>query len=192
MRRCITPGGGDSYAPDRKLSHANRLLHFRQMNAKRCTSSATLGDNHFKRRWYDQRCNPRRRNDQSWLEILEAAHTIHTGRDSVYLPRPNGRYRRGSGNANERSFTTLSLSDDQAFGTRKTVGVNTNGSVIGTGAFLLMMAPRSNAGTVSWDVSGQTLENYGVPCGRVDRQRPCGFAQGTCATSRKRGVCRKI
>jgi len=62
----------------------------------------------------------------------------------------------------------------------------TNGSVIGTGAFRLMDGSSVRTpGTGLWDVSGQNLENYGVPADVYIDNTPADFAAGRDAQLQK-------
>jgi tricorn protease len=169
-----------------KLSHGEiGYLHIRQMNAEALHKfERDFADNHFKKALViDQRFNPGGGIDQELLEILEQHQYQYTrGRDSVYITRPQRAF---FGPVvvmqNERSFSDAEVFPDgfKRLGLGKTVGVNTNGSVIGTGAFRLMDGSSVRTpGTGLWDVSGQNLENYGVPADVYIDNTPADFAAG--------------
>jgi tricorn protease len=138
----------------------------------------------------DQRFNPGGGIDQELLEILEQHQYQYTrGRDSVYITRPQRAF---FGPVvvmqNERSFSDAEVFPDgfKRLGLGKTVGVNTNGSVIGTGAFRLMDGSSVRTpGTGLWDVSGQNLENYGVPADVYIDNTPEDFLAGRDAQLQK-------
>lgn len=160
-------------------------LHIRQMNAEALHKfERDLADNHFKKALViDQRFNPGGGIDQELLEILQQQQYQYTrGRDSVYVTRPQRAF---FGPVvvmqNERSFSDAEVFPDgvRRLGLGKTVGVNTNGSVIGTGAFRLMDSSTVRTpGTGLWDVSGQNLENYGVPADVYVDNTPADFLAG--------------
>ncbi len=169
-----------------KMSHGEiGYLHIRQMNAEALHKfERDLADNHFKKALViDQRFNPGGGIDQELLEILEQHQYQYTrGRDSIYVTRPQRAF---FGPVvvmqNERSFSDAEVFPDgfKRLGLGKTVGVNTNGSVIGTGAFRLMDGSTVRTpGTGLWDVSGQNLENYGVPADVYVDNSPADFLAG--------------
>ena len=159
-------------------------LHIRQMNAESLAQfERDLADNRFKKALViDQRFNPGGGIDQELLAILEQKQYQYTrGRDSVIVTRPQRAYFGPIAvMQNERSFSDAEVFPDgiRRLGLGKTVGVNTNGSVIGTGAFRLLDGSSVRTpGTGLWDVSGQNLENYGVPADVwVDNTPPDFFA----------------
>lgn len=169
-----------------KLSNGEiGYLHIRQMNAEALHKfERDLADNHFKKALViDQRFNPGGGIDQELLEILEQHQYQYTrGRDSVYITRPQRAF---FGPIvvmqNERSFSDAEVFPDgvRRLGLAKTVGVNTNGSVIGTGAFRLMDGSTVRTpGTGLWDIGGQNLENYGVPADVYVDNMPADFLAG--------------
>ena len=169
-----------------KMSHGEiGYLHIRQMNAEALHKfERDLADNHFKKALViDQRFNPGGGIDQELLEILEQHQYQYTrGRDSVYVTRPQRAF---FGPVvvmqNERSFSDAEVFPDgfRSLGLGKTVGVNTNGSVIGTGAFRLMDGSTVRTpGTGLWNVNGQNLENYGVPADVYVDNTPADFLAG--------------
>ena len=180
-------------AATEKLSHGEiGYLHIRQMNAVALHKfERDLADNHFKKALViDQRFNPGGGIDQELLEILEQHQYQYTrGRDSVYVTRPQRAF---FGPVvvmqNERSFSDAEVFPDgfKRLGLGKTVGVNTNGSVIGTGAFRLMDGSSVRTpGTGLWDVSGQNLENYGVAADVYIDNSPADFLVGRDAQLQK-------
>jgi tricorn protease len=128
-----------------------------------------LADNRFKKALIiDQRFNPGGGIDQELLQILGQRQFQYTkGRDSVPLTRPQRAFfgpmvvmqnERSTSDAEvfPAGFTRLKLG--------KTVGTTTYGAVIGTGAYRLVDGSQIRTpGTGLWDVSGQNLENFGVP-----------------------------
>ncbi|HET9401644.1 MAG TPA: S41 family peptidase, partial [Candidatus Acidoferrales bacterium] len=175
----------DRRATVEKMSNGEiGYLHIRQMNAESLAQfERDLADNRFKKALViDQRFNPGGGIDQELLEILEQKqYQYNRGRDSVIVTRPQRAY---FGPIvvmqNERSFSDAEVFPDgvRRLGLGKTVGTNTNGSVIGTGAFRLLDGSSVRTpGTGLWDVSGQNLENYGVPADVwVDNTPPDFFA----------------
>lgn len=195
----VEPASGQAYGTlqyerwvDERRAIAEKLsngeigyLHIRQMNAEALHKfERDLADNHFKKALViDQRFNPGGGIDQELLEILEQHQYQYTrGRDSVYITRPQRAF---FGPIvvmqNERSFSDAEVFPDgvRRLGLAKTVGVNTNGSVIGTGAFRLMDGSTVRTpGTGLWDIGGQNLENYGVPADVYVDNTPADFLVG--------------
>jgi tricorn protease len=160
-------------------------LHIRQMNAPALAQfERDLADNRFKKGLIiDQRFNPGGGIDQELLEILEQRQYQYTrGRDSVFVTRPQRAFFGPIAvMQNERSFSDAEVFPDgiRRLGLGKTVGTNTNGSVIGTGAFRLLDGSSVRTpGTGLWDVSGQNLENYGVPADVWVDNGPADFFAG--------------
>ncbi len=145
-------------------------LHIRAMNAPSLAQfEKDLADNHFKKALIiDQRFNGGGGIDQELLAILEQHQYQYTrGRDSTYVTRPERAY---FGPIvvmeNERSFSDAEVFPDgiRRLGLGKTVGTNSNSSVIGTGAYVLIDGEMVRTpGTGLWDIEGYNLENYGVP-----------------------------
>jgi tricorn protease len=169
-----------------KLSNGEiGYLHIRQMNAPALAQfERDLADNRFKKALIiDQRFNPGGGIDQELLEILEQHQYQYTrGRDSVFVSRPQRAFFGPIAvMQNERSFSDAEVFPDgiRRLGLGKTVGTNTNGSVIGTGAFRLLDGSSVRTpGTGLWDVSGQNLENYGVPADVWVDNAPADFFAG--------------
>ena len=160
-------------------------LHIRQMNAAALRKfERDLADNHFKKALIiDQRFNPGGGIDQELLEILQQRQYQYTrGRDSVYVTRPQ----RGFMGPivvmqNERSTSDAEVFPDgiRTLKLGKVVGINTYGAVIGTGAFTLMDGSSIRTpGSGLWSVSGQNLENYGVPPDVYVDNSPADFLKG--------------
>ncbi|HEY2459412.1 MAG TPA: S41 family peptidase [Candidatus Acidoferrum sp.] len=169
-----------------KLSHGEiGYLHIRQMNAESLHKfERDLADNHFKKALViDQRFNPGGGIDEELLEILQQHQYQYTrGRDSVYVTRPQRAFFGPIAvMQNERSFSDAEVFPDgvRRLGLGKTVGTNTNGSVIGTGAFRLLDGSTVRTpGSGLWDISGQNLENYGVPADVYVDNSPADFLAG--------------
>ena len=160
-------------------------LHIRQMNAPSLRRfERDLADNHFKKALIiDQRFNPGGGIDQELLEILQQKQYQYTrGRDSVYITRPQRAF---FGPAvvmqNERSTSDAEVFPDgfRTVQRGKVVGVNTYGAVIGTGAYRLLDGSTIRTpGTGLWNISGQNLENYGVPPDVYVDNTPADFLRG--------------
>jgi tricorn protease len=154
-----------------KLSNGEiGYLHIRQMNqASLRQFERDLAANRFKKALIiDQRFNPGGGIDQELLQILQQGQYQYTrGRDSVYLTRPQRAYFGAMVvMQNERSTSDAEVFPDgfRTLKLGKVVGVTTYGAVIGTGSFTLMDGSAIRTpGTGLWNVSGQNLENYGVP-----------------------------
>jgi tricorn protease len=116
----------------------------------------------------DQRFNPGGNIDQELLMLLQQRQYQYTrGRDSVYVTRPvRGYFGPIVVMQNERSTSDAEVFPDgiRALKLGKTVGVATYGAVIGTGSYRLMDGSLIRTpGNGLWNISGQNLENYGVP-----------------------------
>jgi tricorn protease len=160
-------------------------LHIRQMNAQALRKfERDLADNHFKKALIiDQRFNPGGGIDQELLEILQQRQYQYTrGRDSVFVTRPQRAF---LGPIvvmqNERSTSDAEVFPDgvRTLKLGKVVGINTYGAVIGTGAFGLMDGSSIRTpGSGLWSVTGQNLENYGVPPDVYVDNTPADFLKG--------------
>jgi len=160
-------------------------LHIRQMNAPSLRKfERDLADNHFKKALIiDQRFNPGGGIDQELLEILQQRQYQYTrGRDSVFVTRPQRAF---LGPIvvmqNERSTSDAEVFPDgiRTLKLGKVVGINTYGAVIGTGAFgLLDGSSIRTPGSGLWSVTGQNLENYGVPPDVYVDNSPADFLKG--------------
>jgi tricorn protease len=160
-------------------------LHIRQMNQPALRRfERDLLENRFKKALViDQRFNPGGGIDQELLQILQQRQYQFTrGRDSVYLTRPQRAY---FGPMvvmqNERSTSDAEVFPDgfRTVGLGKVVGVSTYGAVIGTGSYRLMDNSQIRTpGTGLWNISGQNLENYGVPPDVYVDNTPEDFLKG--------------
>src|SRR5262249_4962078 len=131
----------------------------------------------------DQRFNPGGNIDQELLQILGQRQYQYTRvRDSIQVTRPlQGFFGPMAVLQNERSTSDAEVFPD-GFRTLKlgrVVGVAGYGAVIGTGAYPLMdgsviRTPSSGL----WNVSGQNLENYGVPPDIYVDNTPEDFLKG--------------
>jgi tricorn protease len=169
-----------------KLSNGEiGYLHIRQMNEPSLRRfERDLAENHFKKALIiDQRFNPGGGIDQELLAILSQRQYQYTrGRDSVYITRPQRAY---FGPIvvmeNERSTSDAEVFPDgiRTLKLGKVVGVTTYGAVIGTGAYRLMDGSQIRTpGTGLWNISGQNLENYGVPPDVYVDNTPADFLKG--------------
>jgi len=160
-------------------------LHIRQMNQPSLRRfERDLADNHFKKALIiDQRFNPGGGIDQELLQILQQRQYQFTrGRDSVYVTRPQRAF---LGPIvvmqNERSTSDAEVFPDgiRTLKLGKVVGINTYGAVIGTGSFRLLDGSSIRTpGSGLWNVSGQNLENYGVPPDVYVDNTPADFLRG--------------
>jgi tricorn protease len=67
----------------------------------------------------------------------------------------------------------------KALGLGKTVGVPTMGAVIGTGSYTLLDGSAIRTpGSGVWTVTGQNMENYGVPPDVYVDNTPADFVKG--------------
>jgi tricorn protease len=143
-----------------------------------------LADNHFKKALIiDQRFNPGGGIDQELLEILQQRQYQYTrGRDSVFVTRPQRAFLGPIAvMQNERSTSDAEVFPDgiRTLKLGKVVGINTYGAVIGTGAFgLLDGSSIRTPGSGLWSVTGQNLENYGVPPDVYVDNTPADFLKG--------------
>jgi tricorn protease len=145
-------------------------LHIRQMNEPSLRQfERDLGMLSPKRALViDQRFNPGGSIDQELLQILGQRQYQYTRvRDSVQVHRPlRGFFGPMVVMQNERSTSDAEVFPDgfRTLKLGKVVGVTTYGAVIGTGAYQLMDGSTIRTpGSGLWNVSGQNLENYGVP-----------------------------
>jgi len=160
-------------------------LHIRQMNQPSLLRfQRELTEYRFKKALViDQRFNPGGGIDQELLQILQQRQYQYTrGRDSVYLTRPQRAY---FGPMvvmqNERSTSDAEVFPDgfRTLKLGKVVGVSTYGAVIGTGAYTLMDGSSIRTpGTGLWSVTGQNLENFGVPADVQVDNTPGDYLQG--------------
>jgi len=116
----------------------------------------------------DQRFNGGGGIDQELLAILAGRQYQYTiGRDAGFQqPRPQNFYGPMVVMQNERSASDAEMfpAGFKALGLGKVIGVPTMGAVIGTGSYTLLNgAAIRTPGSGVWTVSGQNMENYGVP-----------------------------
>lgn len=160
-------------------------LHIRQMNQAALRKfERDLAENRFRKALIiDQRFNPGGNIDQELLQILQQRQYQYTRvRDSVHLTRPvRGYFGPMVVMQNERSTSDAEVFPDgfRTLKLGKTVGVTTYGAVIGTGSYRLMDGSQIRTpGSGLWNVSGQNLENYGVPPDVWVDNTPADFLQG--------------
>jgi tricorn protease len=160
-------------------------LHIRQMNENSLRQfERDLAALHNKKGLIiDQRFNPGGNIDQELLQILQQKQYQYTRvRDSNQVTRPfRGFFGPMVVMQNERSTSDAEVFPDgfRTLKLGKVVGVNTYGAVIGTGSYSLMDG--SSIRTPSsglWNVSGQNLENYGVPPDVYVDNTPEDFLKG--------------
>jgi tricorn protease len=116
----------------------------------------------------DQRFNGGGGIDQELLAILAGRQYQYTiGRDAGFQqPRPQNFYGPMVVMQNERSASDAEMfpAGFKALGLGKVIGVPTMGAVIGTGSYTLLNgAAIRTPGSGVWTVTGQNMENYGVP-----------------------------
>ena len=131
----------------------------------------------------DQRFNGGGGIDQELLGILAGRQYQYTvGRDAGFQqPRPQNFYGPMVVMQNERSASDAEMfpAGFKALGLGKVVGVPTMGAVIGTGAYTLLDGSTIRTpGSGVWTVTGENMENYGVPPDVLRRQHARGFPEG--------------
>ncbi len=160
-------------------------LHIRQMNetSLRQFEKDLAALSNKKGLVIDQRFNPGGNIDQELLQILQQKQYQYTRvRDSNQVARPfRGFFGPMVVMANERSTSDAEVFPDgfRTLKLGKVVGVTTYGAVIGTGSYQMMDG--SSIRTPSsglWNVSGQNLENYGVPPDIYVDNTPEDFLKG--------------
>ncbi len=169
-----------------KLSNGEiGYLHIRSMNQPSLRQfERDLADNHDKKALIiDQRFNPGGNIDQELLQILGQGQYQYTRqRDSVHNTRPaRGFFGPMVVMQNERSTSDAEVFPDgfRTLKMGKTVGVTTYGAVIGTGSYTLMDGSAIRTpGSGLWSVTGQNLENYGVPPDVYVDNTPADFLAG--------------
>jgi len=160
-------------------------LHIRAMNAESLRRfERELVENHFKKALIiDQRFNGGGGIEQELLQILgQRQYQFIRGRDSVEVSRPQRAFfgpmvvmqNEMSGSNAEmfpEGFRTLGLG--------KVVGVTTAAAVIGTGSYRLLDGSQIRTpGSGVWTITGQNMENYGVPPDVYVDNGPQAFLQG--------------
>ena len=140
----------------------------------------------------DQRFNGGGGIDQELLGILAGRQYQYTiGRDAGFQqPRPQNFYGPMVVMQNERSASDAEMfpAGFKALGLGKVVGVPTMGAVIGTGSYTLLNgAAIRTPGSGVWTVTGQNMENYGVPPDVYVDNTPADFVKGRDAQTWKKG-----
>ncbi len=131
----------------------------------------------------DQRFNGGGGIDQELLSILAGRQYQYTqGRDAGFQqPRPQNFFGPMVVMQNERSASDAEMfpAGFKQLGLGKTVGVPTMGAVIGTGSYTLLDGSTIRTpGSGVWTVSGENMENYGVPPDVFIDNLPADFFRG--------------
>jgi tricorn protease len=169
-----------------KLSNGEiGYLHIRAMDAPSLRQfQLDLAANRTKKALViDQRFNGGGGIDQELLGILAGRQYQYTvGRDAgIQLPRPQNFYGPMVVMQNERSASDAEMfpAGFKALGLGKTVGVPTMGAVIGTGSYTLLDGSTIRTpGSGVWTVTGENMENYGVPPDVYVDNTPADFVKG--------------
>jgi tricorn protease len=169
-----------------KLSNGDiGYLHIRAMDAPSLRQfQLDLAANRTKRALViDQRFNGGGGIDQELLGILAGRQYQYTvGRDAGFQqPRPQNFYGPMVVMQNERSASDAEMfpAGFKALGLGKVVGVPTMGAVIGTGSYTLLDGSTIRTpGSGVWTVTGENMENYGVPPDILVDNTPSDFAKG--------------
>ena len=145
-------------------------LHIRAMDAPSLRQfQLDLAANRTKKALViDQRFNGGGGIDQELLGILAGRQYQYTvGRDQGYQqPRPQNFYGPMVVMQNERSASDAEMfpAGFKALGLGKVIGVPTMGAVIGTGSYTLLDGSAIRTpGSGVWTITGENMENYGVP-----------------------------
>jgi tricorn protease len=131
----------------------------------------------------DQRFNGGGGIDQELLGILAGRKYQYTvNRDAGFeQPRPQNFYGPMVVMQNERSASDAEMfpAGFKALGLGKVIGVPTMGAVIGTGSYTLLDGSAIRTpGSGVWTVTGQNMENYGVPPDVLIDNTPADFVKG--------------
>ena len=169
-----------------KLSNGEiGYLHIRAMDAPSLRQfQLDLAANRTKKALViDQRFNGGGGIDQELLQILAGREYQYTvGRDAgVRQPRPQNFYGPMVVMQNERSASDAEMfpAGFKALGLGKIVGVPTMAAVIGTGSYTLLDGSAIRTpGSGVWTVTGQNMENYGVPPDVFVDNTPEDFLKG--------------
>jgi tricorn protease len=160
-------------------------LHIRAMNAPSLRQfQLDLAANRTKKALViDQRFNGGGGIDQELLSILAGRQYQYTiGRDAGFQqPRPQNFYGPMVVMQNERSASDAEMfpAGFKALGLGKVVGVPTMGAVIGTGSYTLLDGSSIRTpGSGVWTVTGENMENYGVPPDVLVDNTPGDFVKG--------------
>jgi len=169
-----------------KLSNGDiGYLHIRAMDAPSLRQfTLDLAANRTKKALViDQRFNGGGGIDQELLAILAGRQYQYTiGRDAGFQqPRPQNFYGPMVVMQNERSASDAEMfpAGFKALGLGKVIGVPTAGAVIGTGSYTLLDGSTIRTpGSGVWTVTGQNMENYGVPPDEYIDNTPSDFLKG--------------
>jgi tricorn protease len=160
-------------------------LHIRAMDAPSLRQfQLDLAANRTKKALViDQRFNGGGGIDQELLAILAGRQYQYTlGRDAgVQMTRPQNFYGPMVVMQNERSASDAEMfpAGFKALGLGKVVGVPTMGAVIGTGSYTLLDGSAIRTpGAGVWTVTGENMENYGVPPDVYIDNTPSDFLKG--------------
>ena len=160
-------------------------LHIRAMDAPSLRQfQLDLAANRTKRALViDQRFNGGGGIDQELLSILAGRQYQYTmGRDAGFQqPRPQNFYGPMVVMQNERSASDAEMfpAGFKALGLGKVVGVPTMGAVIGTGSYTLLDGSAIRTpGSGVWTVTGENMENFGVPPDVLVDNTPADFVKG--------------
>jgi tricorn protease len=160
-------------------------LHIRAMDAPSLRQfQLDLAANRTKKALViDQRFNGGGGIDQELLGILAGRQYQYTiNRDAgMQMARPQNFYGPMVVMQNERSASDAEMfpAGFKALGLGKVVGVPTMGAVIGTGSYTLLDGSTIRTpGAGVWTVTGQNMENYGVPPDVYVDNTPADFAKG--------------
>ena len=160
-------------------------LHIRAMDAPSLRQfQLDLAANRTKKALViDQRFNGGGGIDQELLGILAGRQYQYTrGRDAGFeQPRPQNFYGPMVVMQNERSASDAEMfpAGFKALGLGKVVGVPTMGAVIGTGSYTLLDGSTIRTpGSGVWTVTGENMENYGVPPDVYVDNTPGDFLKG--------------
>jgi tricorn protease len=169
-----------------KLSNGEiGYLHIRAMDAPSLRQfQLDLATNRTKKALViDQRFNGGGGIDQELLGILAGRQYQYTiGRDAGFQqPRPQNFYGPMVVMQNERSASDAEMfpAGFKALGLGKVIGVPTMGAVIGTGSYTLLDGSTIRTpGSGVWTVTGENMENYGVPPDVYIDNTPADFIAG--------------
>ena len=188
VRRSRSTRGGWTIAATWSRSSSNGeigYLHIRAMDAPSLRQfQLDLAANRTKKALViDQRFNGGGGIDQELLGILAGRQYQYTiGRDAGFQqPRPQNFYGPMVVMQNERSASDAEMfpAGFKALGLGKVVGVPTMGAVIGTGSYTLLDGSTIRTpGSGVWTVTGQNMENYGVPPDVLVDNTPADFLKG--------------
>jgi len=165
--------GEIGYLHIRQMNQPSLRQFERDMNALRYKKAIII----------DQRFNPGGGIDEQLLEFLGQRQYQYTrSRGSIYMTRPvRGYFGPIVVMQNERSTSDAEVFPDgiRTLKLGTVVGITTYGAVIGTGSYRLLDGSSIRTpGSGLWSVSGQDLENYGVPPDVYVDNTPADFLKG--------------